>query len=227
VHAFQHRRTAAASQRYKTPKHCDGRTMKIISMSLYGNGSNFISGALENAKKLQEVYPGWILRVYTSSGPEVAAKLRAEGAEVMREIQNLSYRGFQDNTQFRSVQSIRHNARMMLSSCTQLYTQARTSTSSFMLWEHSSAHARRPLAYCFDHCIHICVQRVRLIRPVLPGSMCLHTCVHAHTRTPIHRHSPPNGTKTCKSKKKTITDTCQVIENTHAIRVYAYLHNIS
>ena len=45
-------------------------------------GANFIAGAEANALAAKKIYPGWVLRVYTSSGASVAARLRAAGAEV-------------------------------------------------------------------------------------------------------------------------------------------------
>jgi hypothetical protein len=63
---------------------CEGQPSKVISMSLYGSGENFIDGAVANAARVKDVYPdGWALRVYSSSGSEAAARIRAEGAEVV------------------------------------------------------------------------------------------------------------------------------------------------
>ena len=67
--------------------HCDaGRDKKVVSMSLYGNGphtQNFADGAIANSRVLARLYPGWVLRVYTSSGAAIAAQLRGAGAEVV------------------------------------------------------------------------------------------------------------------------------------------------
>jgi hypothetical protein len=59
---------------------------RVIAMSLYGHSpdaQNFADGVLVNSRVLASVYPGWVLRVYTSSGAEIAAQLRAAGAEVV------------------------------------------------------------------------------------------------------------------------------------------------
>ncbi len=79
---MQNRRSGGSNERPTTPNKCHGQVKNIVSMSLYGNGANFIAGAVENAKNIRAVYPGWVLRVYTSSGPEAAAMLRSEGAQV-------------------------------------------------------------------------------------------------------------------------------------------------
>ena len=68
----------------KRRESCEGQPSKVISMSLYGSGENFIEGAVANAARVKDVYPdGWALRVYSSSGAEAAARIRAEGAEVV------------------------------------------------------------------------------------------------------------------------------------------------
>jgi len=65
---------------------CDGPRKKVVSMSLYGSGpqtQNFVDGAIANSRVLASLYPGWVLRIYTSSGAAVEAQLRAAGAEVI------------------------------------------------------------------------------------------------------------------------------------------------
>ena len=73
---------AGASQNAEAAE-CAGRRIKIIAMSVYGQAANFIDGAEANARIAHEIYPGWVLRVYTSSGAAVTARLRAAGAEVI------------------------------------------------------------------------------------------------------------------------------------------------
>lgn len=79
--AWENREAVAADKR------CDGgRDKKVVSMSLYGNGSqtqNFADGAIANCRVLARLYPGWVLRVYTSSGAAIAAQLQGAGAEVV------------------------------------------------------------------------------------------------------------------------------------------------
>ena len=37
---------------------------RVISMSLYGHNPRYVNGAIENAKLVNKVYPGWKLRIY-------------------------------------------------------------------------------------------------------------------------------------------------------------------
>ena len=72
---------------WPAPGECaGGRYTKVIAMSLYGSGphaQNFADGAVANARAMADYYPGWVLRVYTSSGAEVSARLRAAGVDVV------------------------------------------------------------------------------------------------------------------------------------------------
>lgn len=43
--------------------------MKLISVSLYGNNPYYCIGAVENARLVSTIYPGWTMRAYV--GPEV------------------------------------------------------------------------------------------------------------------------------------------------------------
>lgn len=71
---------------HKNVEQCPGGASKrVVSMSLYGHGpsaQNFADGVLVNSRLLASIYPGWVLRVYTNSGADIAAQLRAAGAEV-------------------------------------------------------------------------------------------------------------------------------------------------
>jgi hypothetical protein len=63
-----------------------GGQKKVVSMSLYGTGpnvQNFADGAVANSLVLARQYEGWVLRVYTSSGAAIAARLRSSGVEVI------------------------------------------------------------------------------------------------------------------------------------------------
>ena len=65
-------------------RNCTGKPSRLISMSLYGDSeSNFLEGALHNARMVNETYPGWGLRIYSSAGKSAVARLRELGAEVV------------------------------------------------------------------------------------------------------------------------------------------------
>jgi len=57
----------------------------IISFSLYGDLSLYTEGAIENAKLIHHIYPGWIARFYIDDtvSAETRAALTAHGAEVV------------------------------------------------------------------------------------------------------------------------------------------------
>lgn len=54
--------------------------MRIVSFSLYGSDPLYTVGAIENAKLIESVYPGWAARFYVD---------RTAPAEVVAELQNL------------------------------------------------------------------------------------------------------------------------------------------
>ncbi len=56
--------------------------MKLISMSCYGSKSMYLDGAIENAKLLSDIYPGWKLRVYCDS-VVIGRKLKGLGCQVI------------------------------------------------------------------------------------------------------------------------------------------------
>ena len=41
-------------------------------MSLYGSNPRYTRGAIENAKLVDKVFPGWKLRIYLSNASDVA-----------------------------------------------------------------------------------------------------------------------------------------------------------
>ena len=45
---------------------------RVISMSLYGSNPRYTRGAIENAKLVDKVFPGWTLRIYLSNTLNVA-----------------------------------------------------------------------------------------------------------------------------------------------------------
>ena len=47
-----------------TDSHREGN--RVISMTLYGSNPQYTNGALENAKRIGEIFPGWKLRIYLS-----------------------------------------------------------------------------------------------------------------------------------------------------------------
>jgi len=58
--------------------------MNIISMSAYGSDPKYTIGAVENAKLMPIIYPGWKLKVFTHSVPsDIVSKLGAFGAVVV------------------------------------------------------------------------------------------------------------------------------------------------
>ena len=45
---------------------------RVISMSLYGSNPRYTRGAIENAKLVDKVFPGWKLRIYLSNASNLA-----------------------------------------------------------------------------------------------------------------------------------------------------------
>ena len=52
-------------------------------MSVFGNDVRYVGGAVENAELVQDVYPGWTLRIYVESGHAVIPLLHARGVEIV------------------------------------------------------------------------------------------------------------------------------------------------
>jgi hypothetical protein len=57
--------------------------IKLISMSLYGNQPMYTNGAIINAQLVDEIYPGWKMRVYCSKDVTCKRKLTKLGCEVI------------------------------------------------------------------------------------------------------------------------------------------------
>lgn len=60
--------------------------MRVVTYSLFGRNEKYLTGAIENAKSVKDIYPGWVARFYVSgSVPEsICEKLEALGAEVVQ-----------------------------------------------------------------------------------------------------------------------------------------------
>jgi 3-hydroxymyristoyl/3-hydroxydecanoyl-(acyl carrier protein) dehydratase len=60
------------------------QVMNIVSMSVYGDDPTYVIGALENAKLMEKIYPGWILRVHVKQvSQEALRQLRDFGCQVV------------------------------------------------------------------------------------------------------------------------------------------------
>ena len=59
---------------------------KIISYSLWGDNPLYVNGAIRNAQRYQEFYPGWTCRFYIEENlnPDVVKQLEEAGAEIRR-----------------------------------------------------------------------------------------------------------------------------------------------
>jgi len=68
---------------------------KIIALSLFGEGAEYIQGAFQNIEAAKVVYPDWTVRVYLShrNDPALARQLCAAGAEVVIMTQVDDYDG--------------------------------------------------------------------------------------------------------------------------------------
>lgn len=66
-------------------KEKEGKGCKIISMSLYGNNSRYVQGAIENAVLAARDWPDWTLRIYFGQGVPLEAMKIAQmlGAETV------------------------------------------------------------------------------------------------------------------------------------------------
>lgn len=65
------------------PTALEGRVRDVVAFSLWGTADIYHRGALENARLVPSVYPGWTCRIYhdDSVPPEILAELDALGAE--------------------------------------------------------------------------------------------------------------------------------------------------
>lgn len=65
------------------PSAPEGRTRDVVALSLWGTGEIYSRGAVENARLVPSLYPGWTCRVYhdDSVPPDVLVELDALGAE--------------------------------------------------------------------------------------------------------------------------------------------------
>ena len=52
------------------------RENQVISMSLYGSNPHYTRGAIENAKLVDKVFPGWKLRIFLSNASNLAVPLK-------------------------------------------------------------------------------------------------------------------------------------------------------
>lgn len=71
---------------YTYMKQKDNQTeRRYISMSLYGNDTKYVDGAIENLKLQPTYFPGWTIRIYASPSypAELMDKLKSYGAEVV------------------------------------------------------------------------------------------------------------------------------------------------
>ena len=58
--------------------------MNIVSISVYGCNPIYTIGAIENARLMPKIYPGWILKAHTKNvQPEVRRQLRDLGCQVI------------------------------------------------------------------------------------------------------------------------------------------------
>lgn len=58
--------------------------MNIVSISVYGSNPIYTIGAVENAKLMPAIYPGWVLRAHTKDvPPEILKQLRGLGCQVV------------------------------------------------------------------------------------------------------------------------------------------------
>ena len=68
---------------------------KIIAMSVYGSDPKYLDGAIENAKLVQDVYPGWTMRVYYGAHGEPfdTSELERLGCEVVTRSRSRMHSG--------------------------------------------------------------------------------------------------------------------------------------
>ena len=55
---------------------------KLISMSLYGNSDMYTKGAIENAKLVPKIFPGWTMRLYCENNTNIN-KFKKLGCEIV------------------------------------------------------------------------------------------------------------------------------------------------
>jgi len=60
--------------------------MRVVTYSLFGRNEKYLIGAIENARSVKDIYPGWVARFYVSASvPEaVCDRLKELGADVVR-----------------------------------------------------------------------------------------------------------------------------------------------
>ena len=61
---------------------------KVISYSLYGDEARYVQGAIENAKLIKYIYPGWTMRIYHDTS--VPARVRSTLAELDVDLIDMS-----------------------------------------------------------------------------------------------------------------------------------------
>jgi len=68
------------------PFRSDQPARNIVAFSLWGDGDEYLAGALENARLMPKVYPGWTARFYVDATvPEPVVKaLEAQAAQIVR-----------------------------------------------------------------------------------------------------------------------------------------------
>lgn len=66
---------------------------RVVSFSLYGNRPVYVEGAVENAKLVAELLPGWVARFYVDRNHPVIPRLRGRGAEVVEQEPSPDSRG--------------------------------------------------------------------------------------------------------------------------------------
>ena len=69
------------------------KNKKIISMSLYGDSSVYIDGAIINAELAPKIFPGWTMRVYCDASAAVIDKLKKLKCEIVIKPQSKLHSG--------------------------------------------------------------------------------------------------------------------------------------
>lgn len=59
--------------------------MRVVTYSLFGNNEKYLKGAIENAKLVRDIYPGWVAKFYVSRSVPVYVcdKLKELGSDVV------------------------------------------------------------------------------------------------------------------------------------------------
>lgn len=78
----------------------NGKEKCVIAMSVYGNNSRYVDGAIDNIPHSLRVYPGWILRFYHDASVPAAAleKLRSQPSTELIFIDDI--KGTQGNNKY-------------------------------------------------------------------------------------------------------------------------------